>query len=100
MRATTSCEVGPAGLSMTRRPSTDSGGDPDRLLDLLDEQLLQHVDRARHRAPGGILVAAAPEALRDRADVDVALGSHAHAVLFGLDLFEDDDGLDLLDCER
>src|SRR5947209_17762287 len=103
-RATTSCEVGPAGLSMTSTPSirlqdcriaglqdgrmAEWDGltrqsflqfcDPpilqlDRVLQLLDERLLQRVDGAGHRAPGGVLVAAAAEFLRDRADVDVAL---------------------------
>src|SRR5439155_12066425 len=55
MRATTSCEVGPAGLSTISRPSID------RLLDLFHELLLQRVDRARHGATGGVLVIAAAE---------------------------------------
>src|SRR5207248_7093913 len=58
----TSWEVGPAGLSTTSRPSID------RPLDLGDEEFLQRVDGARHRAPGGILVSAATEFPRHRSE--------------------------------
>src|SRR5690348_15457222 len=74
--ATTSCEVGPTGLSTTNRPSIYG----DRVFDLLDEHLLKRVDAALHRAAGRVLVATAAEFLRDGADVDLALGSHADAV--------------------
>src|SRR5689334_8489226 len=87
-RATTSCEVGPAGLSMTNRPSID------RCLDLVDEDLLQGVDRARDAAAGRVLVAAAAELLGDRADVDVALRAHADPVFLAFDLLEEDDRQD------
>src|SRR5262245_36428959 len=108
-RDTTSCEVGPAGLSTMSRPSIVSGDvlaglggihGRDRLIDPLDEQLLQRVDRPAHRAAGGVLVAAAAELFRDRADVDCALGPHADAVLIALVLLEENHGLDLLDRER
>src|SRR5262245_38017802 len=94
MRATTSCDVGPAGLSMTNRPSIDGR------FDLLDERLLQRVDRTVDRAAGSVLVAAAAELPGDRPDVDLALRAHAHAVLVALDLLEEDHGKDLLDGQR
>src|SRR5262245_9848742 len=94
MRATTSCEVGPVGLSTTNRPSIDGA------FDLLDEHLLQRVDRAVHRAPGRVLVTAAAELLRDRADVDLALRPHADAILVALDLLEEDHREDLLHRQR
>src|SRR5207244_10712857 len=72
----------------------------DGPLDLLDEHFLQRVDAAPHRAACGVLVPAAVEFLRDRADVDLALRSHAHAVRLALGLLEEDDGLDLLHVER
>src|SRR5579864_3256195 len=83
-RATTSCDVGPAGLSMTNRPSIDGG------LDLLDKHLLQRVDRARHGATGRVLVTAAAEFLGDPPDVNVALGAHADPVFLAFDLLEED----------
>src|SRR6476620_632044 len=88
-RATTSCEVGPDGLSTISRPSID------RVLNLRDEQLLQRVDRARHRAPRRVLVSAAAEGFGHAADVDVALGSHADAILLPFGLLEEDHRLDL-----
>src|SRR5689334_14722033 len=94
IRATTSCEVGPLGLSMISRPSIDCA------FYFLDEQFLQPVDAAAHRAAGGVLVAAAAELLGDRADVDVALRPHADAVFLALDLLEEDHRLDFLDRER
>src|SRR5580765_2593800 len=93
-RATTSCEVGPDGLSTTNRPSIDG------FFDLLDERLLQLVDRARYGAARRVLVAAAAERFRDRADVDVALRPHADAVLLAVVLLEEDHRLDLLDGQR
>src|SRR2546428_9925061 len=90
-RATTSCDVGPAGLSTTSRPSIDG------FLNLFDEGLLQRVDGARDGAAGRVLVAAAAEFLGDRSDVDVAFRAHADAVLVAFGLFEEHDGLDLLD---
>src|SRR5579871_144997 len=93
-RATTSCDVGPTGLSMTSRPSINGA------LDLLDEDLLQRVDTAARRASGGVLVPAAAELLRDRGDIDLALRPHADAIGFALNLLEEDDGLDLLDRQR
>src|SRR5438128_12488851 len=65
-RATTSCEVGPAGVSMTSRPSID------RVLDFLGEQFLERVDGARERAAGGALVTAGMEPPSDGADAGVA----------------------------
>src|SRR5205085_7820246 len=94
IRATTSCEVGPAGLSTISRPSID------RLLDLLDERLLQPVDRPADGAAGGVLVPAAAELLGDAADVDLALRAHADAVLVAFRLLEEDDRLDLLHGQR
>src|SRR5665213_4625219 len=68
----------------------------DRALDLFYKKLLQRVDAACRRAARGVLVAAAAEFLRDRADVDLALRPHADAVDLALDLLEEHDGLDLL----
>src|SRR3954468_3219059 len=94
MRATTSCEVGPDGLSTTSRPSIDGA------LEFLDERLLQLFDRAGDRAARGVLVSAAAVLLRDHADVDVPLGPQADAVLVPLLLLEEDDRFDLLDRQR
>src|SRR6185503_6900239 len=93
-RATTSCEVGPTGLSRTRTPSIN------RPFHFLDEQLLQRIDATAHRASCRVLVAAAAVLLGHRADVDVALGPQADPVLFALDLLEEHDRLDLFDRER
>src|SRR4029077_21274179 len=71
MIATTSCEVGPVGLSMTSRPSIDGP------LDLFGERRLEGFDRTTHRAARGVFVTASAELLGDGADVDVAFGSHA-----------------------
>src|SRR4051812_36012539 len=94
IRATTSCEVGPAGLSTTNSPSID------RAFNLLDERLLQRVDPAGDRAAGGVLVAATAVLLGDRADVDLALRAHADAILVALNLLEEHDGEDFLDGQR
>src|SRR3982751_5718751 len=59
MRATTSWLVGPAGWSMTSRPSID------RAPNLVDEDVPELVDVAVHRAAGRVLVSAAAEFLRD-----------------------------------
>src|SRR5262245_37518529 len=75
IRATMSCEVGPAGLSTTSNPSID------RLLDFFDEELLQRVDGARDGASGGVFMSAASKFLGDCRDVDLALRTHAHTVL-------------------
>src|SRR5438034_4103209 len=113
IRSTTSWDVGPEGLSMTRRPFTKQncrisglrncrivGLSFDRLFDLRDEQFLERVDRAPHGAPRRVLMAAAAELLRHGADVDVAFGSHADAVLLDLDLLGEVHRLDLFDGER
>src|SRR5947209_4837228 len=71
----------------------------DGFVDLLDEQLLQRVDAATHRAARGVLVAAAAELLRDGADVDLLLRPHADAVLVAFDLLEEHDGPDFLHGE-
>src|SRR5919197_203736 len=94
IRATTSCEVGPAGLSTSSRPSIDDG------CDFLDELLLQRIDTTGHGAAGGFFVPAAAELLRDRADVDIALRPHTDAILLAFDLLEEDDRLNLLDGQR
>src|SRR5712691_12733085 len=93
-RATTSCDVGPAGLSMISRPSID------RLLEFLEEQLPQLVDRPGDGAAGRVLVPAAAELLRDGADVDLALRPHADAVLVALVLLEEHARLNLLHRQR
>src|SRR6266851_3536529 len=93
-RAATSCDVGPAGLSTTSNPSIDG------LLDLLNEQLLQHGNGARGGASGGILVSAAVKFLRDRPDVDLARRPHADAILSAFDLLEEDHRLDFVDGQR
>src|SRR6188508_3755448 len=84
-KATMSWDVGPDGLSTMSRPSIN------RLLDLLEERLLERVDRPRHRAAGGVLVSTPAELLCDRADVDFALRAHAHAVVVAFVLLEEDD---------
>src|SRR5438034_6974616 len=94
IRATTSWEVGPAGLSTSSNPSIG------RLLDPRDEFLLQLIDAAGDGAAGGVLVSAAAELLGDAADVDVALGSHADPILLALDLLEEHDRLNFLDRQR
>src|SRR6185503_6922429 len=68
----------------------------DGAQNLLDERLLQRVDRAGHGAAGRVLVAAAAELLRDRADIDVAFRAHADPVGVALRLLEEDHRLDLL----
>src|SRR4051794_29786157 len=122
IRDTTSCEVGPLGLSTTNRPSIKlqdgriaerQEGDTSTLqscnpaglqfhdaLDLFHEQLLQRVDAAGDRAARRILVSAAAEFFRNRADIDVAFGTHADAVLLAFDLLEEDDRVNLLHGQR
>src|SRR5215475_7612374 len=94
MRATTSCDVGPTGLSMTIRPSID------RTLDMIHERLAEFADAASHRAAGRILVTAAAEGFRDGADVRVALRPQADAVFVAFGLFEEDYRLHFLDRQR
>src|SRR5580765_4565353 len=89
-RATTSCELGPAGLSTMSRPSIDG------FFNLFDEGLLQRDDLTGDRAAGRVLVPAAAKLLGDRSDVDVALRAHADAVLVAVGLLEEHDRLNLL----
>ena len=71
------------------------------LFDLLDERLLQRVDRRRVTVqPAAFLWPPPPNSLAIDADVDVALRAHADAVLVAFDLLEEDDRLDLLDRQR
>src|SRR5436190_20037793 len=94
MRATTSCDVGPAGLSTTIRPSIDGARDP------CDEHLAEFVDVSSNSAAGRVLVSAASELLRDDAHVDLALGTHADAVLVAVGLLEEDHRLQLFHGQR
>src|SRR3954462_12228661 len=94
IRATTSCDVGPAGLSTTSRPSIDG------VLDLCDERLLQLLERPADRTTGRVLVPRAAVLLRDRVDVDVALGAQAGAVVVAFLLLGEDDRLNLLHRQR
>ena len=101
-RATTSCEVGPSGLSMTRRPSGTAATLTRSVLSralsaprlrLAAQAQRADVERARRAAggrtrhrrrrvkPGGVAVAAAAELRRDQADVEIALRAQADAHL-------------------
>src|SRR5215467_2299765 len=94
MRATTSCDVGPTGLSMTISPSID------RTRDAVHERSAQLGEIAFHGAAGGVLVAAACGGLGDGADVDAALRAQADAVFVAFGLLEEDHRLKVLDGKR
>src|SRR5262244_2330991 len=94
MRATTSCYVGPTGLSMMIRPSID------RTRDAVHQRSAQFDDIASHGAAGGVLVAATGPRLRGGADVDLAFRTQADAVLVAFRLLEEDHRLQLLDRQR
>src|SRR3954453_12827826 len=90
---TTSCDVGPSGLSTTRTPSTLPGCF-DLPQDLFAEDGLELVKPAGRAASRCVLVAAAAKFLCDRVDVDVALRPHADAPVVGAVFLEEHHGLD------
>ena len=81
-RATTSCDVGPAGLSTTSTPfmARAVSAVPRRWRGrALDDNRLDLLERTVDGEPGGVLVAAAAVRVGHQPDVDVVLRPHADA---------------------
>src|SRR5687768_8937222 len=74
---TTSCDVGPRGLSTTRTPSVAVIGASDVLEGFADDEVAGFVEGDRHVRAGRAAVAAAAEGEGDLGDVDVAAGAEA-----------------------
>src|SRR5688572_11523094 len=97
-RATTSCDVGPDGLSTTSTPSM-SGPRAEAVVDCLhqlgDDSFADVHLTPRHGESGGVFVAATPVLIRHAADIHVVLRAHADPQVPVRDMLEEHDRLDL-----